>query len=75
MWYWLASALFLLALLSKPIAVVVPLIAAILDVGIHRRPAKRVLLSLVPWFALAVIFGLVARQVQPAMEAPLCAVR
>lgn len=70
-WYWLASAFFLLALFSKPIAVVVPLVAAVLDVGILRRPAKRMLLSLIPWFGMAVLFGLITRQVQPAMGAAL----
>ena len=70
-WYWLASALFLLALFSKPTAVVVPLIAAILDVGIIRRPTGRMILSLIPWLGLAVMFGFIARQVQPAIGALL----
>ena len=63
--YWLATGAFVLALLAKPAAVVVPGVVWLLDVWgwpqtwRHRRPA--VLL----WLGLAVVWGLVTTQGQP----------
>jgi protein O-mannosyl-transferase len=70
-WYSLATACFLLALFAKPIAVVVPLIAMILDMGILHRPARRVIPPLIPWFIAAIVFAMVSRRVQPAAGAEL----
>jgi protein O-mannosyl-transferase len=64
--YLAASAAFLLALLAKPIAVVIPLVAAVLDFYFLRRPARDVARSLSPWLVAAVIFAIVAHHVQPA---------
>jgi tetratricopeptide (TPR) repeat protein len=64
-WYCIASAIFLLALLAKPTAVVVPLIVAILDIGIVGRPIGRVIRSSLPWFCMAAIMSIVAQQAQP----------
>ena len=49
----LATLWFALALLSKPAAVVVPLLAAALEIGLLRRKAGRTLSSLAPWLAMA----------------------
>jgi tetratricopeptide (TPR) repeat protein len=63
--YWLATGAFVLALLAKPAAVVVPLVVGVLDIWgwpqtwRHRRPA------LLVWLVLAVLWGLLASQVQP----------
>src|SRR6266446_767667 len=56
--YWLATGVFVLALLAKPTAVIVPMVAWVLDVWSwpqtwrHRRPA------LLAWLGLAVLWGL-----------------
>jgi protein O-mannosyl-transferase len=63
-WYGLASIIFLLALLAKPTAVVVPLIVVILDAGIVGRPINRVIRSSLLWFGLAVVMSIIARRVQ-----------
>jgi len=63
-WYFTASAFFLLALLAKPIAVVVPVIVAILDGGIVGRSIGKVIRSTAPWFCTAAFMSVVARQVQ-----------
>jgi Flp pilus assembly protein TadD len=65
--YWLATGVFVLALLAKPVAVVVPVVAWILDVWgwpqtwRHRKPA------LLAWVGLAMLWGLfTSLKVQPA---------
>jgi protein O-mannosyl-transferase len=65
--YWLATGAFVLALLAKPAAVVVPAVAWVLDVWgwpqtwRHRKPA------LLAWIGLAVLWGLfTSLKVQPA---------
>jgi tetratricopeptide (TPR) repeat protein len=63
-----ATLLLVLALLSKPSAVAVPLLALVLDVGFLGRKWTRSLLDLVPWIAVAAIGALVAHAVQPAAE-------
>ena len=55
-----------LALLSKPSAVVVPLLLALIDYLILRRPLIRVAKWTAGWFALAVAAAVLARTVQPA---------
>ncbi len=63
--YAVASIFFLLALLAKPTAVVVPLIAMILDIGIVGRSLTRAIRSSLPWFCMAALMSIVARNVQP----------
>jgi protein O-mannosyl-transferase len=65
--YWLATGAFVLGLLAKPAAVVVPVVAWVLDVWgwpqtwRHRKPA------LLAWLGLAVLWGLfTSLKVQPA---------
>ncbi len=64
--YSAATIAFVLALLSKPIAVVLPLVALALDVGLVRHSLRRAIGSLLLWFLLAVPFVIVARHVQPS---------
>jgi len=48
--HYAASCLFFgLALLTKPTAVCLPLIAAVLDIWVVRRPAVKVAVGLLPW--------------------------
>lgn len=63
--YVLATAAFLLALLSKPAAVAVPLIALVLELGLLRRPVRRVLLGLSPWLIVAAGWAIWTKRFQP----------
>jgi tetratricopeptide (TPR) repeat protein len=57
----------LVALLSKPSAVTVPLIMAVVDlVLVRRRPFRKVAFSLIPFVAMAAIAALLGRMAQPA---------
>lgn len=51
--YLVATVAFAAALLAKPAAVTVPLMAAGIDLWLLRRPWRRVILSLVPWVVLS----------------------
>jgi tetratricopeptide (TPR) repeat protein len=63
--YFAATGLLTLALLSKPIAVVTPLIAWALIVHLYRPPVKTVAMVLLPWLILAAGTALLTRAVQP----------
>jgi tetratricopeptide (TPR) repeat protein len=69
--YALGSAAFLMALLSKPTAVVVPLIAIILDSGMLRRPLRPAVYALLPWLAAGGLFGWIAHQNQGGIAVPI----
>jgi tetratricopeptide (TPR) repeat protein len=71
--YLLATLWFALALLSKPAAVAVPLLAAALDVGLLRRPARRTLADLGPWLAVAVCVATATRSLQAGGAVPAAA--
>ncbi|HEV8111520.1 MAG TPA: tetratricopeptide repeat protein [Planctomycetota bacterium] len=62
----LASAYFVLALLSKPSGVAVPLCAAVIDLVLLARAPRRVARDLAPWVAIALVWIFVTRAVQPA---------
>jgi tetratricopeptide (TPR) repeat protein len=55
---------FLLALLSKPSAVAVPLVLAVIELGCLRRGMRRAAASLAPWFLLAVALVLITKREQ-----------
>ena len=63
--YCLGLAALLLGMLSKPSAIVVPLLAAILDRLVLRRPPRRVLISIAPWVVLTIPCILWTRVCQP----------
>ncbi|MGO8670347.1 MAG: tetratricopeptide repeat protein [Capsulimonadaceae bacterium] len=54
--YCASCLLYMLALLAKPTAVCLPLIAAALDIWAIRRPVRKVLLSLAPWIPVALVW-------------------
>lgn len=56
--YWLALGMFLLACLSKSAAVTLPLALLVLDFWLKRPVNQRNLLEKIPFFALALAFGL-----------------
>ena len=64
--YLLATSLFLLAMLSKPTAIVVPLMAGVVDRLLLGRPWRTVLRWLWPWAVLMVPCALWTRAAQPA---------
>ena len=64
--YLVATLVFAAALLSKPTAVVVPVMAVLLDVFVNGTPWKRSLLWLAPWFVMSIVIAVVAKLVQPA---------
>jgi hypothetical protein len=64
--YLLATSLFLLAMLSKPTAIVVPLMAAAVDALVLGRPWRTVTRWLWPWALLMVPCALWTRAAQPA---------
>lgn len=63
-YYGLATAAYLLALLSKPSAAALPIIVALIDVGLCNRRWQSVAESLAPWAALAIVFIVITKQQQ-----------
>lgn len=68
--YSLATAMFTLALLSKPSAVSIPLVAAVIDIGLLRRPWRSSAAALTPWLGLALVIIFVSRSQQPGVATP-----
>jgi Tfp pilus assembly protein PilF len=64
--YAVALLAFAVALLAKPAAVAVPLLAAILDLALVRRRLGRVARDLAPFLLLGVAWIFLTRAVQPA---------
>ena len=61
---WIAFLFFGLSLLSKPAAVVLPLALLLLDYWKGRSINKKVLMEKVPFFLLALLFGVLTVQIQ-----------
>ncbi|MCS7034458.1 MAG: tetratricopeptide repeat protein, partial [Phycisphaerae bacterium] len=66
--YGLSALMFILAMLSKPSAVVVPLMGLILDRWVIGSPWRGVLIRLVVGLGLAMPIAIIAREVQPGHE-------
>jgi protein O-mannosyl-transferase len=75
LWYAIGTAGFLLAMLSKPSAVVVPVLAVVVGLAVHFRTAEKVrrampwravLLTVLPWVLLSMPFVLITAVGQPA---------
>jgi tetratricopeptide (TPR) repeat protein len=65
-WPYVAATLaFVLAMLSKPNLVSLPLVVLVVDGLLLRTPWRRALLSVAPWFVLALAQALLTRAVQP----------
>lgn len=64
-----ASLAFVLALLSKPTAVVVPVICGVIDVSLLNKPIRRTMPLLATWLAISAAAIALARIAQPASEA------
>jgi len=63
--YSVGTIAFILALLAKPAAVVTPLIAGILAIGMWRRSTRQIVLSLGLWLALAMSVVIFTKLQQP----------
>jgi hypothetical protein len=69
--YYIAAILLLiLGMLSKPTAVVIPLIAGIIDLLLLRRRFVKVILSIAPYLLAAIPLAIVTRLVQPGAGVP-----
>ena len=66
--YALATALFALALLSKPSSVIVPLMAFAVCRSTAKDSVRPALVALLPWGVMAATFAFLAVRVQPMFE-------
>src|SRR5436190_14354781 len=66
--YAIATALLILALLAKPIAVVTPLLAVVIDRLVIGRDWRRIAASAGPWFVLAVPCLVWTKLFQPSLH-------
>lgn len=65
--YGLGILFFLLAILSKPSAMMVPGLLLVVDYFCVRRPVRSITISLLPWFAITVLAAISAKFFQPAI--------
>jgi hypothetical protein len=63
--YLLATLLFILGMLSKPTAIVTPLMAVVIGVFLLNRPLRQTISSLLPWFLLTIPCVLWTQHAQP----------
>jgi len=59
-YYYMSIFLFLLSLLSKSMAITLPLVLFLIDYFVKRKPNKTSLLDKIPFFILSFIFGIIA---------------
>jgi len=62
--YWLCFLFFALSLLSKPAAIIFPLVLLLLDYWKGRRINANQLANKIPFFFLAIVFAVITMQVQ-----------
>jgi protein O-mannosyl-transferase len=60
-----ASAAFVAATLSKPSAVITPVVCVIIAVGVLRAPWRRALLDMMPWLCVSAAVAVIAALAQP----------
>ncbi len=63
--YLLATLAWVLALLSKPAAVAVPLLVGVLGIGWLRKPWRRVLADVGPWLVIGLGWAVLTKWYQP----------
>lgn len=68
--YVAATLALIAALLSKPSAAPLPIIAAIVDAGILKRPWRQVARSIFPWLLITAVFSWGMTYVQPPEALP-----
>jgi tetratricopeptide (TPR) repeat protein len=62
--YWLCFLLFTLSLLSKPAAIIFPLVLILLDYWKGRAINKKVVTEKIPFFLLSLLFGIITLSIQ-----------
>lgn len=68
-WYVFALVLFLLSLLSKGMAVTLPVVMLLVDYLVARKLSWKLVLEKIPFFALSLMFGLIAVEAQKSAGA------
>jgi tetratricopeptide (TPR) repeat protein len=68
-WYLLTGLLFVFAILSKPLAVTLPVVLLLIDHFRNRGWERRLAIEKIPLFVISVIFGMVAIRAQQAAGA------
>ncbi len=63
-WYWACLGLFVCSLLSKPVAVTLPLVLLLIDFFENGKITRRDLITKVPHFVLSIGFGVAAFRIQ-----------
>ncbi len=63
-WYAAVLALFVLALLSKPTSVALPLVLLLLDYFEGRARSRGMLIEKIPFFLISLVFGIIAVRAQ-----------
>lgn len=64
MWYILTLLLFLFAVLSKPVAVVLPLVLLLIDLYEQRRSGMRLVMEKTPHLLISLLFGIISFSIQ-----------
>ena len=68
-WYLFSLLLFMCSLLSKAVAVVLPVVLLLIDYLLDRRSSKKSVLEKIPFFLLSITFGIVAIYAQQSAKA------
>ncbi len=68
-WYIVAIGLFILSLLSKGMAVSLPVVLILMDYVSGRLSERKAWLEKIPFFVLSIVFGIIAIAAQQAEEA------
>jgi tetratricopeptide (TPR) repeat protein len=64
--YTVATIVFVLAMITKPTVVVLPLIVGVLEWLLRGRRLTQVIVPLAPWLALGALFAIINKTAQPA---------
>ena len=62
--YWFCFSLFILSILSKPAAIIFPLVLLLLDYWKGRVITKKVIAEKIPFFLFSVLFGIITLSIQ-----------
>ena len=63
---WICFLFFVLSLLSKPAAIVIPLVLLLLDYWYDRSFNWKVMIEKIPFFLLSILFGIITIKIQSA---------
>jgi hypothetical protein len=63
-YFWICFTLFVLSLLSKPAAIILPFVLLLLDYWYSRSFSWKVLVEKIPFFVLSVLFGIITVKIQ-----------